>query len=342
MKRIKPIAIAMAVLSCGSAFAQAQTGNPSWYITPSVSAMKPDSQFGVGKNGEGLGLRWGKPLSQSWDIQFGPTWARASNNGLRYEQATLGADWLYLFSRGDFRPFLLAGVGAERSRLTGTVNNLSKTSPYIDAGFGFQYAFSDQWSTQVDLRRVHGHVRDNSAGLSRSNNDYLTFGLTYTFDKPQQVAAAMPRPAPQPAPAPPPAPEPVRTAPVPQFERYTLSATELFNFDSAELNPAQARLDEVATALKNDASVENVVISGYTDRLGSAKYNQELSLHRAEAVKAYLANKGVNPGRMVTEGKGEANPVVTCKPAKRSVLIKCLEPNRRVEVEQITVRRRIN
>jgi OOP family OmpA-OmpF porin len=38
-------------------------------------------------------------------------------------------------------------------------------------------------------------------------------------------------------------------------------------------------------------------------------------------------------------GKGEANPVVVCTDKVRADLIKCLEPNRRVEVEQITIER---
>jgi OOP family OmpA-OmpF porin len=42
-------------------------------------------------------------------------------------------------------------------------------------------------------------------------------------------------------------------------------------------------------------------------------------------------------------GKGKADPVVACdgKKQKRADLIKCLEPNRRVEIEQITVERKV-
>jgi len=52
--------------------------------------------------------------------------------------------------------------------------------------------------------------------------------------------------------------------------------------------------------------------------------------------------KGVPPDKLVTQGKGEANPIVTCDDVKKQAeLIKCLEPNRRVVVEPITVERRV-
>jgi OmpA-OmpF porin, OOP family len=82
------------------------------------------------------------------------------------------------------------------------------------------------------------------------------------------------------------------------------------------------------------------VVTGHTDRLGSAAYNQRLSLQRAEAVRDYLGSKGVPPDRVRAQGVGAAQPKVECKDANRQKLIACLEPNRRVEVEPITVDKR--
>jgi len=45
---------------------------------------------------------------------------------------------------------------------------------------------------------------------------------------------------------------------------------------------------------------------------------------------------------LIAVGKGKANPVVRCENSDREALIHCLEPNRRVEVEQITVTRRVS
>jgi OOP family OmpA-OmpF porin len=135
---------------------------------------------------------------------------------------------------------------------------------------------------------------------------------------------------------------PAQPAPTaPQFERYTLSAKELFGFDEATLRTPQPRLDEIAEAMKRDSRIDHVTITGYTDRIGSDAYNLDLSKRRAEAVKGYLVTHGIAASRLETIGRGEANPVVECHDKDREALIRCLEPNRRVEVERITIERRV-
>ncbi len=351
MSQHKKIILAVATL-CASCATMAQDAafNPSWYIQPSVNGFKPDSDFGLNKGGKPLGygggLKFGKALSEHWDVQMGYVYGRARESGQRYQQHLLGVDGLYLFSRDTFRPFVLIGVGAEhdRANLGAPFGERRKQiSPYLSAGVGFQAVISDRFTFQADLRDVHGFVGNNfPKSHLKSDNFYLTVGLNIAFDTPPRPgpaapplpdAVVLPPPAPPAPPPPPPPPE--------RFEKVSLSATELFSFDSAKLNPNQPKLDDIAKLLNANSGVTNVVITGHADRLGSDKYNQKLSERRATAVKDYLVSKGVAANRLNAVGKGESNPVVECHDKNRAALIKCLEPNRRVDVEQITVERRV-
>ncbi|HTJ93747.1 MAG TPA: OmpA family protein, partial [Pararobbsia sp.] len=131
----------------------------------------------------------------------------------------------------------------------------------------------------------------------------------------------------------PPAP-PAPAAPAITSQKVTYQADTLFDFDKAVLKPAgKQALDDLASKIQG-MNTEVVVATGYTDRIGSDKYNDRLSLRRAQAVKAYLVSKGVPANKIYTEGKGKRNPVAKgCNQKNRKQLIACLAPDRRVEVE---------
>ncbi len=146
---------------------------------------------------------------------------------------------------------------------------------------------------------------------------------------PPPVAAAPAAPAPEPAPLATPAP------PAPVIEKVALASDVLFEFDKAQLRPeGQQKLDELADRIK-DAQVESVVAVGHADRIGSEQYNEKLSAARAESVRQYLAQKGLEEQRVRSEGRGETQPVTgdQCKGQKGAKLISCLQPDRRVEIE---------
>lgn len=232
---------------------------------------------------------------------------------------------------------------------TGFVNvinpNPRKRDTNVKYGVGLQYAFNDALAMRVEGERY----RVNDAVGNKGDVDLISAGLIYRFGRtkpmPATYVSRAPDPVPEivaPAPVTPVAPLPPATPAVqPRFERYTLSATDLFAFNSAELQMPQPKLDEIATALNRNREVTNVAITGYADRIGSNQYNLKLSERRAVSVKNYLVNKGVDSSRLKTEGRGEANPVVVCTNKKRADLIVCLQPNRRVEVEQIVIERRV-
>ncbi len=323
-----------------SAYTPTVNYNPSVYVMPEIGYFNPDNRFGTDHKGPSVGLKFGKAINQYFDVQVGGSYARVRGNDTRYQQSLLGIDGLLYLSRDRIRPFVSLGIGAENDRRNIPNRQNSRTSPYAAAGVGLQYSISDQWATQIEYKKVVGFQRSNVFGFKRDENNYVNLGLTYFFDKSPapapRVAAAMPEPVAQVTPPPPP-PAP----PAPRFEKQTMSATELFAFDSSTLKQPQTKLDEIASVLQANPSVGNVRITGYTDRLGSDAYNLKLSQRRADAVKTYLVGKGVAASRLSTMGKGEADPVVQCSDKGRAALIKCLEPNRRVEVEDITIEKRV-
>jgi OOP family OmpA-OmpF porin len=133
------------------------------------------------------------------------------------------------------------------------------------------------------------------------------------------------------APAAPAAPGAV--APVPTAEKVTFAADAFFDFDKATLKPdGKAKLDDLASKL-GALNLEVIIAVGHTDSVGSDAYNQKLSIRRAEAVKGYLVNKGVDAKRVYTEGKGEKQPVATNKTAAGRA------QNRRVEIEVVGTRK---
>lgn len=161
----------------------------------------------------------------------------------------------------------------------------------------------------------------------------------------------VPKPAPKPkpaAPAPKPKPKPAAPAPKPTAkpaavspatEKVTMSADALFDFNKSVIKPdAKGKLDGLVGKVKG-VNLEVVIAIGHADRIGSAAYNNKLSLRRADSVKAYLVSKGIAANRIYTEGKGEKQPVKDCPAMKdRKKLIECLQPNRRVEIEVVGTR----
>ncbi len=84
-----------------------------------------------------------------------------------------------------------------------------------------------------------------------------------------------------------------------------------FQIDRARLRSAsKSKLDAAAEVLKKYTRTR-VQISGHTDSTGSAERNLELSLARAEAVKAYLVAAGVEADRIATRGAGADEPIDT-------------------------------
>lgn len=142
--------------------------------------------------------------------------------------------------------------------------------------------------------------------------------------------AIVAKPVAAPAPAPKAAPAPAAAPAAPA--KVTYAADAYFDFDKSVVKKeGKAKLDKLVDNSKT-MNLEVMIAVGHTDSVGTDAYNQKLSVRRAEAVKTYLASKGVQKNRIYTEGKGEKQPVADNKTSAGRA------KNRRVEVEAVGTR----
>ena len=150
------------------------------------------------------------------------------------------------------------------------------------------------------LGSAGGHVVLDSSGKCVYTTSWSKENATKECNPelfPEPVAQAAPPP-----PAPP--PEPV-------YEKVTISATALFDFDSDVLKEeGKTAIRELADSIKaKGGSVVDIDVIGHTDSVGPEEYNEQLSLRRATSVKNFLVESGVDSGIIDVSGKGETMPI---------------------------------
>jgi outer membrane protein OmpA-like peptidoglycan-associated protein len=85
----------------------------------------------------------------------------------------------------------------------------------------------------------------------------------------------------------------------------------LFDFNSFELSElARKALEEIKRVIIDKTRLESIIIEGHTDDIGSEEYNMKLSENRANAVKNYFKNIGVDSQSIITKGCGKLKPKV--------------------------------
>jgi OOP family OmpA-OmpF porin len=151
-----------------------------------------------------------------------------------------------------------------------------------------------------NLGSAGGHIVLDSSGKCVKNSSWSKEVATKECNP-----ELFPEPVAQAAPPPPPPP------PQPSYEKVTISATALFDFDSDVLkDEGKTAIQDLSDSIKaKGGSVVDVDVIGHTDSTGPEEYNEQLSLRRATSVKNYMVEQGVDAGIIDVSGKGETMPI---------------------------------
>jgi OmpA-OmpF porin, OOP family len=152
---------------------------------------------------------------------------------------------------------------------------------------------------------VNGIPGSGTVKLDDYNHAFL-IGIRYNF------GVAPPPSAPAPTPAPPPV--------------VARSYLVFFDWDKADLTVRAQQVIKEAADNSTHVQYTRLEVNGYTDTSGTPRYNQALSVRRAQAVEAELVRDGVPRAAIAIRGYGETHLLVPTGPGVR-------EPqNRRVEI----------
>ncbi len=319
----------------------------------SIGSVNVDNDDSVGAS-----LAIGKPITSWLNLElfgfyFNPDQDLNGNGAGDADLYGFGLDALFFPARDTFPVYGILGASWGKkdvgfSSVNGANVGDDADADFLDAGVGYMYTLND-YGLKVRAEYRYRYTTVDSADVlgsgyedARYNDHIVTVGL-------QVPIGATPQ-----APAPAPAPQPVgpqdsdgdgvidandqcpgtprgtevdaRGCPIEKKAPIVLKGVT-FEFDSSKLT-AQAtnRLDNVVDALEASPDV-NFRVDGYTDSIGTDRYNLDLSQRRVDSVRSYLMNHGITSSRITgTEGHGESNPVATNETAAGRA------QNRRVEL----------
>jgi len=325
------------------------------YVGGLGNYVKADTHRGDGngnavKYGTGASVLFGRHFANhfGWEANYTfTTLETGSNGGNDYYLHDLGGDLTYSFGdRQHITPFLLIGGGGVFDDVNPRANGGG--SGYVDAGLGMTTGtfWHNRIRLRAEVRAVHDFIStpdhtgftDYRAGLGIEIPFYeLKSGQAVITEPPVQVVKTEEIPwglrdddgdgvinekdkCPN---TPPNTRVDGDGCPIPKVIRLD---GVTFEFNKTHLRPdAKTILTWVLGIMQKYPDMQ-VELAGYTDSIGSAAYNLKLSQKRAEAVKAYLVEKGIADSRIQAKGYGKENPVASNKTDDGR------EYNRRVEL----------
>ena len=236
---------------------------------------------------------------------------------------------------GGLKAYAGGGAGVARTHLY--ENWLGSAS--IDGretGFAWQAlaGLTVPLSHNVDLGVRYRYFRPDGADHFRTSDGTITQGslrshsllatLTFNFggNADASPAAPMAPSAPPAASPPPPAAVPMPIAAICYKGPYIV----FFDWNKADITAEASSILDTAIHAYGDCASVSIMLAGYTDSSGTARYNLGLSTRRDDAVQTYLTNHGITANTISTHAYGKTNQRVPTAEGVREI------QNRRVEI----------
>ena len=334
----------LALFFVASLAAQAEEGD--WYISPSIGYTDDDPDRKIDDSFSGAQIQVGREMGEHLSLE-GLLGYHDIDGFPGQEHLELGLNVIGNFLPDSmFSPYVIGGIGYLRADVgtpdfgglppaDSTASNATATG-----GLGLKINFGDSpWSLRAEWRLRHAFDSDDSL-----TDQIGSLGIQYSFGGGSDATMAA---------ASEPEPDARAVVPVvpldsdgdgvandrdqcpgtPAGARVDARGCEVvefdniyFGFDSAVLlATAKRMLADSAAVLKRHPDVR-VEIAGYADARGPESYNMKLSERRAEAVRNYLEQAGVEGTRLSTRGYGELHEDASDPSAN------ALAENRRVEL----------
>lgn len=323
----------------GGVMATMQTDADSTVNDPITDNIEYDAGWGLTGGG---GYAWGNGIRTEVEIAYRRsgvdkvtgTGSGPANDGSIHNTSFMG-NVLYDFATGtQFTPYIGAGIGAAVVNADNIKTVYFRTLDSDRVQFAYQAiagvaaALDSNWSVTADYRyfgttdpQFKTSAGDRATTENASHN--IVLGLRYAFNQPAAIAPRPMPPTAQPMPAPMPrAPQATAPAVAPVPQSYMV----FFDFDKSVLTPEAKRIIASAAQDLKSGNYVRIVVTGHTDTMGTARYNQKLSERRAAVVKKEFAALGVPTSEIATQGVGKTGLLVPTSDQVREA------QNRRAEI----------
>jgi outer membrane protein len=188
---------------------------------------------------------------------------------------------------------------------------------------GIDLSLGGGWVANLDVKQIflsttaHTYVGTLPIAAKVDLDPLLAgIGIGYRWGAAAEPAAYVPPPSPPVAPQPP--------TVMPEAKR---SFQIFFDFNQSTITAAAARTIRTATDTVKSGGFAHIAVTGHTDTVGSAAYNQKLSERRADAVRRELVADGIPSGEITISGVGKTGLLVPTADGVREA------QNRRAEID---------